>query len=375
MMIFQKLYGEYIMSTGLVYDTNFSEHTNHESPESALRLENLFNHLRNNEIFESLKRIQIDTIPWDFVLSAHTKSYVEKVKNFSKNNKKRISFDTYLTTYAADSARLGASGAVASTKAVLEGMVDNSFSMMRPVGHHAHSTHAMGYCIFNNVAIAANYALQEHNLDKVMIIDLDAHHGNGTEQIFYASDDVLCVSFHQHPWFPGTGDSLRAGTEAGLGYNYNVAMPTWSDNYSYMKGFSEIVIPVAEKFKPEIILVAMGYDAHWMDHSSVLGLSVQGYYDLTKSIKDLAANICSGRLVFVLEGGYNLLATQECLVATFNALAGNSKLIDTYGLCPNKPVAAPDQTIIYLKGLIEFMHGANEKSFYDMPAEAPYKTE
>ena len=200
-------------------------------------------------------------------------------------------------------------------------------------------------------------------------------HGNGTEQIFYASDDVLFVSFHQHPWFPGTGDCLRSGTEAGLGYNYNIAMPTWSDNTSYKQGFSEIVIPLAEKFKPQIILVSMGYDAHWMDHSSVLGLSVHGYYDLTKSIKDLASRICSDRLVFVLEGGYNLVATQECLVATFNALVGKSKFIDTFGLCPNKPVATPDQTIVFLKGLMEFMHGAKEKSFYDMPVEVPYNTE
>jgi len=363
------------MSTGFVYDTSFSDHTHQESPESAIRLENLFEYLRKREIFDSLERIEIETIPWDFVLSSHTKSYVEKVKKYSKNNKKRISFDTYLTPHAADLARLGASGAVTSTKAVLEGKVKNSFSLMRPVGHHAHSTHAMGYCIFNNVAIAANYALQEHKIDRVMIIDLDAHHGNGTEQIFYASDDVLFVSFHQHPWFPGTGDCLRSGTEAGLGYNYNIAMPTWSDNTSYKQGFSEIVIPLAEKFKPQIILVSMGYDAHWMDHSSVLGLSVHGYYDLTKSIKDLASRICSDRLVFVLEGGYNLVATQECLVATFNALVGKSKFIDTFGLCPNKPVATPDQTIVFLKGLMEFMHGAKEKSFYDMPVEVPYNTE
>ena len=134
------------MSTGFVYDTSFSDHTHQESPESAIRLENLFEYL----------------IPWDFVLSSHPKSYVEKVKKYSKNNKKRISFDTYLTPHAADLARLGASGAVTSTKAVLEGKVKNSFSLMRPVGHHAHSTHALGYCIFNNVAIAANYALQEH---------------------------------------------------------------------------------------------------------------------------------------------------------------------------------------------------------------------
>ena len=240
--------------------------------------------------------------------------------------------------------------------------------------HHARSDLASGFCFFNEPVLSI-LTMLEYGAKRVFYLDLDAHHGNGTEQIFYASDDVLFVSFHQHPWFPGTGDCLRSGTEAGLGYNYNIAMPTWSDNTSYKQGFSEIVIPLAEKFKPQIILVSMGYDAHWMDHSSVLGLSVHGYYDLTKSIKDLASRICSDRLVFVLEGGYNLVATQECLVATFNALVGKSKFIDTFGLCPNKPVATPDQTIVFLKGLMEFMHGAKEKSFYDMPVEVPYNTE
>ena len=363
------------MITGFVNDSSFSQHTHPESPESAIRLEKLIEYLNKSKVLDSLEKIKIETIPWEYILGSHTKHYVDKVIKFSKDQKKRISVDTYLTPFAADLARLGASGAVTSTKAVLEGNVQNAFSLMRPVGHHAHSTHAMGYCIFNNVAIAANYAMREYKLDRIMIIDLDAHHGNGTEQIFYASDEVLFVSFHQHPWFHGTGDYFRSGTEAGLGYNYNIAMPTWSNNESYMRGFSEIVVPLAEKFNPQLILVSMGYDAHWMDHSSVLGLSVSGYYDLTKAIKDLASSICSDRLVFVLEGGYNLKSTQESLAATFKALTGQSKFIDTFGLCPNKPVAPLDHSIIHLKGSMEFMKGVGEKGFYDIPVEVPYITE
>ena len=363
------------MTTGFVYDSRFSQHTHPESPESSIRLEKLFEYLNKSEVIDSLQKIKIETIPWEWITYSHTKHYVDKVIKFSKENKKRISVDTYLTPFAADLSRLGASGAVTATKAVLGGKVKNAFSIMRPAGHHAHSTHAMGYCIFNNVAIAANYAMREYKLDRIMIIDLDAHHGNGTEQIFYASNEVLSVSFHQHPWFPGTGDYHRSGTEAGLGYNYNITMPTWSNNESYMRGFKEIVTPLAEKFKPQLILVSMGYDAHWMDHSSVLGLSVSGYYDLTKAIKELASNMCSDRLVFVLEGGYNLVATQESLVATFKALTEQSTFTDTHGLCPNKPVAPLDQTIIYLKGLMEFMQGVGDKCFYDIQVEVPYVLE
>ena len=363
------------MTTGFVYESSFAQHTHPKSPESSIRLEKLIEYLNKSEVIDSLEKIKIETIPWEWILSSHTKYYVDKVIKFSKDQKKRISVDTYLTPFAADLARLGASGAVASTKSVLEGKVKNAFSLMRPVGHHAHSTHAMGYCIFNNVAIAANYAMREHKLDRIMIIDLDAHHGNGTEQIFYASDEVLFVSFHQHPWFPGTGDWFKSGTEAGLGYNYNIEMPTWSDNKSYMQGFSEIVVPLAEKYKPQLILVSMGFDAHWMDHSSVLGLSVKGFYDLTKAIKELASSICSDRLVLVLEGGYNLKSTGESMVATFSALTGESTFTDSFGFCPNKPVAPLNQTIIYLKGLMKFMQGDGDKGFYDIPVEVPYLSE
>ena len=158
--------------------------------------------------------------------------------------------------------------------------MDNAFSLMRPPGHHALSTRAMGYCIFNNVAVAAMYALREHNLERVLILDIDAHHGNGTEEIFYGSREVLFVSFHQQPWFPGTGDWFRNGAEAGLGYNYNVALPQWSGDDAYLQVIEELVTPLAERYEPQLVLVSAGFDAHWMDHSSVLGLSVQGYHDL-----------------------------------------------------------------------------------------------
>ena len=152
-------------------------------------------------------------------------------------------------------------------------------------------------------------------------------------------------------------------------------MPTWSDNKSYMEGFSEIVVPLAEKYKPQLILVSMGFDAHWMDHSSVVGLSVKGFYDLSKAIKDLASSICSDRLVLVLEGGYNLKSTGESMVATFNALTGKSTFTDSLGFCPNKHVAPLNKTITYLKGFMKFMQGDGEKGFYDISVEIPYLSE
>jgi acetoin utilization deacetylase AcuC-like enzyme len=291
----------------------------------------------------------------------------------AREGKQRISFDTYLTPAGAEAARLSASSAVCATRAVLDGAVDNAFSLMRPAGHHALPTRAMGYCIFNNVAIAALYALREKGLQRVMILDIDAHHGNGTEEIFYGSRDVLFVSFHQQPWFPGTGDWYRNGAEAGLGYNYNVALPQWSGDGAYLQVLQELVTPLAERYRPQIILVSTGFDAHWLDHSSVLGLSVRGYHDLVAGIRDLAARFCDGRLVLLLEGGYNLSSLTACAAAALRALRRLPPGEDPLGPCPDAPVASVDGILAQLKGFMALMSAPNAPSYYDQEVQIPYE--
>ena len=362
------------MTTGYVYDSGHHIHTHPHGPESARRLDWLMNHLTEQGELENLLKVDAEPVPWDAITAVHTGHYVETLKRLAKEGKSRISIDTYLTPAAPKVARMSASCAVAGTKAVLNKEVDNGFVFSRPPGHHAKATHAMGYCIFNNIAVAATYALREHNVQRVMIVDIDAHHGNGTEDIFYGSRDVLVVSFHQHPWYPGTGDVFRNGTEAGLGYNYNIALPTWSGDDSYQQALAELVAPLAQKYQPQLILVSAGFDAHWMDHSSVLGLSVQGYFDLVAGLRQLADTHCDGQIVLVLEGGYNRQALGACTAAALRALRVEPSPVDLFGPCPDPPVAPVDLNLTYLKSFMDLMAGLDEPDFNDMPIEVPYQT-
>ena len=231
--------------------------------------------------------------------------------------------------------------------------MDNAFSLMRPPGHHALSTRAMGYCVFNNVAVAALYALREQGLERVLILDIDAHHGNGTEEIFYGSRDVLFVSFHQQPWFPGTGDWYRNGAEAGLGYNYNVELPQWSGDDAYLQVLEELVTPLAERYEPQLVLVSAGFDAHWMDHSPVLGLSVQGYYDLIPaSAIWLRDSVMGASFSF---GGGLQRGPLCCAAAALRALRREPAGGDPLGPCPDAPVASVDGILAHLKGFMALM--------------------
>lgn len=363
------------MATGYVYDTGHKAHTHPRAPESAERLERLMSTLEEQGELEPLARIETERIPWDWVAAAHTYHHVERVKQLAQAGKQRISVDTYLTPDGPTAALLAASCAVTATKAVLDGNVKNAFAFTRPPGHHAKAAHAMGYCIFNNVAVAASYALRERDVDRVMVIDIDAHHGNGTEDIFYGSREVLFVSLHQHPWYPGTGDMLRNGTEAGLGYNYNVALPTWSGDASYEQALDEVVDPLVERYQPQLILVSAGFDAHWMDHSSVLGLSVQGYYHLVARLRKLADEHCKGRIVLLLEGGYNLQTLSACATAALRALRAEEPPIDPFGPCPDPPVAPLDVVLSHLKGFMNLMAPVTEMDFYDVPVQVPYQTQ
>ena len=361
------------MKTGYVFDERHRAHTHPRAPESAARLDGLFSALAESGELQPCIHLHPEPIPWDWVLAAHTKSHVDAVRRMAHEGKARISFDTYLTPSAAEAALLSASSTVCATQAVLEGRVDNAFSLMRPPGHHALPSRAMGYCIFNNVAVAALYALREHGLERILLLDIDAHHGNGTEEIFYAGRDVLFVSFHQQPWFPGTGDWYRNGVEGGLGYNYNVALPQWSGDKAYRQVLDELILPLAERYEPQLVLVSAGFDAHWLDHSSVLGLSVQGYYDVISAIHDLATRFCEGRLVLQLEGGYNRLSLHACAAAALRALRREPAGSDPLGPCPDPPVAGVEGILMHLKGFIDMVTPPGGPSFFDQDVQVPYE--
>lgn len=329
--------------------------------------------LQQSGALEGLARLEPEPVPWAWIAAAHTGRHVAQVRRLAQAGRRRLSVDTYLTSATPEAARGAASCAVEGTRAVLDGEVATAFSFCRPPGHHAMPAHAMGYCVFNNVAVAALYALRERGLERVMIVDIDAHHGNGTEEIFYASREALVVSLHQHPWYPGTGDVFRTGREAGVCYNYNIALPPWSGDAYYLRALDELVAPLAERYLPELMLISAGFDAHWMDPSSVLGLSVRGYYELIAGLGGIARAHCQGRLVLVLEGGYNLACLGPCADAALRALCGLEAPPDPYGPCPDPPVAPLDLTLAYLKGFMGLMPPAAGHDFYAAQVEIPYQ--
>jgi acetoin utilization deacetylase AcuC-like enzyme len=230
-----------------------------------------------------------------------------------------------------EAAIYAAGGLIVAAEAVIKKEVDSAFALVRPPGHHATRDRAMGFCIFNNVAIAAGFALSKLNLNRALIVDFDVHHGNGTQDAFYADSRVLYFSTHQYPFYPGTGRVNETGTGEGEGTTLNFPMAAgWGDE-EYLRAFNEVLVPVARRFQPELILVSAGFDPHWADQLAMMRVTVTGFSQMAIILKELAAELCQGRLVFTLEGGYNLRVVASSVKAIFDVLLGNSEIEDPLG--------------------------------------------
>lgn len=261
----------------------------------------------------------------------HTPDYVKYIEGFGSG---WLDSDTCMSPDSYQVALHAAGGAEEAVQWILGGKVDSAFALVRPPGHHASSSKAAGFCIFNNVAIAARKAQREFKLSRVMIVDYDVHHGNGTQDIFYHDPGVLYFSTHQYPHYPGTGSYEETGEGAAKGTKINVPLPAFCGDKEYLQIFREIVAPAAKRYRPELILVSAGYDAHWMDMLAQMQLTVNGYRQMAVILKELASELCQGRLLFVLEGGYALQAIAASVQATLEALLGKAAEKDPLGPPP-----------------------------------------
>jgi acetoin utilization deacetylase AcuC-like enzyme len=225
-----------------------------------------------------------------------------------------MSSETYEVALAA------AGGVLAAVDAVMDGKVENAFCAVRPPGHHALKDKAMGFCFFNNVAIAARYVQKKHKLSKVLIVDWDVHHGNGTQAAFYDDPTVLYFSVHQHPFYPGSGTESEKGTGEGLNYTINVPLPSGSGDAEYRKAFEEKLLPAALAFKPDFVLVSAGFDAAEGDRLGGMKVTPEGYAELTHVVREIARKSCHGRVVSLLEGGYDLDALAASVEAHIRVL-------------------------------------------------------
>jgi acetoin utilization deacetylase AcuC-like enzyme len=247
-----------------------------------------------------------------------------------------LDMDTVMSSGSYEAALYAAGGAIEAVAAVMGGEVNGAFALVRPPGHHATAGEAMGFCLFNNVAIAAKSALMKFGLQRVLIIDFDVHHGNGTQEAFYDNPGVLYISTHQYPYYPGTGRIEETGRGPAEGTNINVPLPAGCGDAEYEQVFEEIIVPASRRFTPQLILVSAGYDPHWADELASMQVTVTGFARITAIIRGLADELCTGRLVFCLEGGYNLAALAASVKATFEVLLGENGTEDPLGAPPRQ---------------------------------------
>jgi acetoin utilization deacetylase AcuC-like enzyme len=251
----------------------------------------------------------------------HTTSYLNKVFNLDGQNAWLDVDTTAVAPGSITAARVAAGTAITAVESVMAGETNSAFALVRPPGHHADSVRARGFCLFNNAAIAAAHAREVLGCERVLIIDIDAHHGNGTQEVFWADSDVMLIDLHRAaPFYPGSGALEEVGAGLGEGTTVNVPLPGDAGDAAYLKAFEEIIQPAAEWFSPELILVSTGFDNHALDLA--LNLSYEGMAHLTALLQKLATRHCPGRLVFILEGGYNLISLARGVHTVLEVLAG-----------------------------------------------------
>jgi len=340
------------MSTAYVYDPLYLEHDAVQHPENKHRLEQTMKHLQEAGFLKRMERLEARDASVEEISAVHRPSYVAQVRDVAEGRGGWLDADTYVGRYSYAAALRAAGGLIRAVEAVLDGEANNAFALVRPPGHHAVPDHGMGFCLFNNIAIAARYAVHKYKLERVLIVDFDLHHGNGTQDAFYEESQVLYFSTHQYPYYPGTGHWQETGRGAGQGYTVNVPLPAGIGDAGYQHVFDEILAPLARRYQPQLILVSAGYDAHWMDPLGMMLLSVSGYANLVHTLVTLADELCTGRLVFTLEGGYNLEALAFSIAATFSILLGDEKVRDPLG-----PATQREQPVDGIIRTVKRVHG------------------
>ncbi len=338
---------------GVIYHPIYLEHDTKEHVENAQRLVTT-----NTYIQETFKDRLYNLSPRpatiEEISAVHAREYILYLREQVSRDGGWLDPDTVTSPRSYDAAIYAAGGAITAVDAVLNRQVDCAFALVRPPGHHATCWQAMGFCLFNNIAIAAKYALANFDIKRILIVDFDVHHGNGTQDAFYADPHVLYFSTHQYPLFPGTGTINETGTKQGEGLTVNVPLLAgWGDE-EYQAVFEDILAPIARRFEPHLIMVSAGYDAHWADPLAQMNVSVSGFARLVEILKTLADMLCQGRLVFALEGGYHLQALSLSVAATLAVLSGNKSFDDPLG--KPKITAKPAQLHGFLQMLKQIHH-------------------
>ncbi|HEX7733651.1 MAG TPA: class II histone deacetylase [Ktedonobacteraceae bacterium] len=342
-------------STGLVFDERFLNHDTGAQASVVMRegsfLVDPESHPSSVQITRRIKQfldgsglsarmlpIPARAATEEELMAYHTRDYIEAVRAYTHGQGKargswgEIEDDTPLSSGSFEAALYAAGGSLEAVGAVLEGRVNNAYALLRPPGHHALSNRCMGYCIFNNVALAAHYARKKYGLERVMIVDWDVHHGNGTQDAFYADPNVLFVSLHQHNWYPKlSGELDQVGSGAGAGYTVNIPLPAGTGDRGYRAALEQLVVPIGLRYRPQLILISAGQDPSWLDPLGQMMMTQDGFRALSTLMLDLAREVCDGRLVMLQEGGYSVAYVPYCTLAAVEPLLGaDLGVVDLY---------------------------------------------
>lgn len=325
------------MNLGYLYSPTFLEHAEAGHPESPQRLEAVLQVLEDTRLLKQMTVLDPRPATDEQLLAVHSQKHLDKILAAHKRGGIMLDADTFLGERSREAAYLAAGAAIAGVDAVMEGEVDAAFAFARPPGHHATRDLAMGFCIFNNIAVAAQHALDRYGLERVLIVDFDVHHGNGTQDIFYESPRVMYFSTHRYPFYPGSGHWRDMGIGAGVGATFNVPLPHSIGDKMYARIFDDLLYPAAERYRPQLVLVSAGYDAHWSDPlGALMLLTSSGFGYMTRVLNSIAHDFCGGRIVLILEGGYNLDALGNSVAASAGALLGIEDSPDPLGPPPRQ---------------------------------------
>jgi acetoin utilization deacetylase AcuC-like enzyme len=307
--------------TDPIYQKHIAGIRHYERPERLVAIDKK---LKESGLSEKLTTVKAAAADTERIEAVHDKTYVakaaEEIKEITQGARQLSTGDTIVSKDSLDAALWAAGGAMAAVDAVMAGTVKSAFCAVRPPGHHATPKRGMGFCVFNNVAVAARYVQQKYELKNVLIVDWDVHHGNGTQDIFYADPSVLFFSTHQHPFYPGTGMANEIGAGRGAGYTINCPMPAGTGDKEIIAAFEKKLLPEAKKFKPDFVLISAGFDSRVGDLLGGFRVTDDGFVRLTKMMMGIADESASGRIVSLLEGGYSLDGLAAAVAAHVGAL-------------------------------------------------------
>lgn len=314
------------MVPGILYDPMVLEHDTGRHPETAARVASVVALLRARGLWDRLRHLEARPAELAAVEAVHQPEYLSLIRHYAAQGGGWLTADTPFSARSWDAALAASGAAIGAVDAVLDGIVPSAFALVRPPGHHACAGEGMGFCLINHAAVAARHAVRTRGLKRVLLIDYDVHHGNGTQEIFLEDPSVLYFSMHQYPAYPGTGAAREIGQGQGLGTTVNVPLPAGVGDAGHLLALTELLAPVAREYRPELILVSAGYDSHWANtaylNSIRMSVSVTGFGQWVALIKGLADELCGGRLAFSLEGGYDQEALAWSVDATFRVLLG-----------------------------------------------------